>query len=342
MKQLDNDGKINYLKENNWFVQGYDNLWVFGGEDYFFYESGISLDSAFESQMRKEREWKELGWNKNGEGVWVQNNILNKYPYGSRVYRSHTDTSDKDLIIISDKYYDSQDIDIKIYTVTDFQSALDNHEISALECYFLPFEMVYKKDHDFTFTLNKMKLRKSISTIASNSFVKGKKKLTILGDYDKELAIKSIFHALRILDFGIQIANNGKIVNYSSSNWILTDLKEMTLNLENNSAWEVVEHKYKKIFNDRASEVKMLCPKLNSNTLNNILTNIVKNYGVDKPGKLVAELETLFNTYDEHKGFDSLISEDKPIKPLIFKCTCFNSGSNCFSGMCDRCGFSKT
>lgn len=338
MRELDKNEKINYLKDNNWFVSDFDDGWVIGAIDY---EQGISLDAAFNVQMNKEREWKELGWNKIN-GVWIQNNILNKYPYGSRVYRSHTDDSDADLIIITDEYYDSQDIDIKIYTVNDFQAALDNHDISALECYFLPFQMVLKQEHEFTFTLDKIKLRSSISTIASNSFVKGKKKLTILGDYDKNLAIKSIFHSLRILDFGIQIATNGKIVNYSSSNWILEDLKQIVNGLENQSAWDAIGNKYKKEFNKLSTQFKSLCPKLNHNTLNEVITKTLKRYGVEKPGNLAVELEMLFKNYDEHKGFDNLIDQTKEPKPVIFKCTCFNSGSNCFSGKCDRCGFSKS
>ncbi len=67
-------------------------------------------------------------------------------------------------------------------------------------------------DLGITFKLDKTKLRVAISTIVSNSWVKGKKKLIVQGDYDLNLAIKSTFHSLRILDFGTQIAMEGKII----------------------------------------------------------------------------------------------------------------------------------
>lgn len=297
--------KVKYLLNNGWATHWSPHNWILLS-DYEDKEipdnAGCSLDVAYASQLAQEKNWETLGWYRDNNGKWCE--CVNKYPFGSRVYGSHKKDSDFDYIAVIDDYHQNLDINTQIYTTNDFQVALDNHDIPALECYFLPENMVIKNNHKFSFTLDKFKLRRSVSTIASNSFVKGKKKLTVAGDYDKKLAIKSVFHSLRILDFGIQIASNGKIIDYSSSNWILDDLISMTNNLESNSAWKAIEDKYKKIYNDRATKFKSLCPKLNHNTLNQLITDIVKKYDVEKPGKLVDELVVLFNTYENNKGIN--------------------------------------
>lgn len=277
--------------------------------------------------------------------------ILNKYPFGSRVYGTHTEDSDYDYIVVVDEYFNSNDTNTHVFTPASFQVALDNHDIAALEAYFLPRENKIKHTVSFNFILDKFKLRRSISTIASNSYVKGKKKLTVTGDYDKKAGIKSVFHSLRILDFATQIAVHGKIEDYSSSNWIWEDILEMTKDLDGIAAWKVIDDKYKSVYNTRASKFKELCPKLNHNTLNDVLTKLVKKYDVKEVGKMVGELEHLFNTYDTNKGItlDDVVSEalndavktEQPDYGVLFTCNCFNSGTNCFSGMCDRCGNPK-
>lgn len=313
---MEKANKEKYLLDNGWVTHWSDHNWILLS-DFQDREipdnAGCSLDVAFASQKLMEESWVQLGWYKDENGVWKESTIINKYPYGSRVYGSHNKESDYDFVVVVEEYYKNMDINTHVYTVNDFQTALDNHDVPALECYFLPDSMIIKNNHKFSFTLNKFKLRRSISTISSNAFVRGKKKLCIAGDYDKKLGIKSIFHSLRILDYGIQIANNGKIVDYSSSNWILKDLYEITKDLENVSAWKSIEDKYKKIYNDRATKFKSLCPKLNHNTLNQLLTDIVKKYNVEKPGKLVNELEALFNTYDNNKGIDLDLEYNKKI-----------------------------
>ena len=266
--------------------------------------------------------------------------ILNKYPFGSRVYGTFTEDSDYDYIEVVDIYYPPLDTNTHVFTISSFQAALDNHDITVLEAYFLPDEMIFIKELNFSFTLNKFKLRESISTISSNSFVKGKKKLTITGDYDKKLGIKSVFHSLRILDFGIQIATDGKIVDYTTSNWILNDLYLLTENLDGIKAWKAIEDKYKSLYNSRASKFKSLCPKMNHNTLNNILTQVVRKYEVKEVGKMVTELEKLFNTYDTNKGIhviDNAI-DATPIGLYDLHCTCIHFSPNCFLGNCRNCG----
>ena len=190
---------------------------------------------------------------------------INVYAFGSTVYSSQTEFSDEDYIIVTDEKVISNDINKHYYTITEFQRLLDNHDIQMLECYFLPNKFKIKETHQFIFTLDKHKLRTSISTISSNSWVKGKKKLIVQGDYNKYLALKSIFHSIRIIGLGIQLATHGKIINYSEYNWLLTDLLKLSEQYDYVELWEKIEIKYKSLFNKLHSEFKKLAPKKISN-----------------------------------------------------------------------------
>jgi len=109
------------------------------------------------------------------------------------------------------------DFDITNYTLEEFQFDLDNNEIWALECIF-SIPIYFHKI--FSVTIDLKKLRTSISRTSSQSFNKAKKKF--LSPYNKEGELfrgkKSLFHALRILVFGIQIAKNQKIIDYHEAN----------------------------------------------------------------------------------------------------------------------------
>lgn len=189
--------------------------------------------------------------------------IINKYRFGSHVYGTQTPVSDEDFICVTHEKTIATDINTHYYTVDEFQRLLNNHEIQMLECYFLPEQHVLQEMYkDFTFSLDKGKLRINISTITSNSWVRGKKKLIVQGDYDKYLAIKSVFHAIRILGLGIQLADTGGINNYSEYNWVHTDLLKMAAQWDQIELWEKIDDKYRKLFNKLNSEFKKLCPKI--------------------------------------------------------------------------------
>lgn len=206
------------------------------------------------------------------------NEILNKtkldirdliavYPYGSRVYGTARKNSDYDFIVITsrktnEQYSDSL-ININFFTPQEHQIRLNEHEISALECYFLPHEQVlFDLSHplnknnriNFTFKLDLATLRKSLAAKSSNSWVKAKKKLTVEKDYDVNLGRKSMFHSIRIIDYGIQIATHGAIVNYGSCNELFEEIM-------NCYTWTEMFEQYKERYNKICSEFRILAPK---------------------------------------------------------------------------------
>lgn len=191
-------------------------------------------------------------------------NILNAFMYGSRVYGTNHQDSDYDFIcVLEHKEQDNplaQFGDVTNYSVDEFQELVNQHEISVLECLFLPTEFVLKQNQTFSFSLNKSKLRESISAKSSNSWVKCKKKFLVEEDYNPYVGKKSAWHSLRILDFGKQIADHQKIIDFSTSNHFLLDIMQM-------NSWEELNDKYKPIYNGVASSFKQSAPKETSMSL---------------------------------------------------------------------------
>lgn len=187
-----------------------------------------------------------------------EKDLVAVYQYGSRVYGNFTEHSDYDFIVISkNKKYDQFSdnlINVNFFTPEGHQTRLINHEISALECYFLKPEFIWLEKKKFTFKLDLSKLRHALSAKSSNSWVKAKKKLTVEKDYDLEVGKKSLFHAIRIIHFGIQIATDKKIINYGSCNPLYEKLQHYT-------DWNSMFDTYKKVYNTFLTDFRIVAPK---------------------------------------------------------------------------------
>lgn len=191
-----------------------------------------------------------------------------KYNYGSFVYGTNDEFSDKDYICViedtdiipeNEFQINHEGNDYTFIKESKFVDDIKKHDITALECIFLTPDM-FNGDNDrflIHFRYDENKLRASISAVCSNSWVKAKKKLTVEKDFDFRKAIKSLFHSIRIYDFGSQIAKRGKIVDYSSCN----DLWLNMLSKETSTDWNYYREKYKPIWNKYHSEFVKLAKK---------------------------------------------------------------------------------
>lgn len=66
-------------------------------------------------------------------------NNLNVYRFGSVVYGTNTKDSDEDFIVVTKEKLISNNINVHYYTIIEFQTLLDNHDIQMLECFYLPY-----------------------------------------------------------------------------------------------------------------------------------------------------------------------------------------------------------
>lgn len=189
------------------------------------------------------------------------------YPFGSRVYGTARPGSDWDFVVVTGKdrtgEMENGLINIKYLTPDHFQHLLDEHHIMALECHFLPRGLWYDQyivepDKPWKFKLDLSKLRHSLSEKSSHSWVKAKKKFVSPYDRKNELerGKKSLWHSIRIIDFGIQIATLRTIFGYNELNHIFREIMD---NPSEN--WQDYEEKWKPVRNAMLTRFREVAPK---------------------------------------------------------------------------------
>lgn len=185
--------------------------------------------------------------------------VLALFDYGSVVYGTTSEKSDKDLIaVVKDEAtglnLSKDKLDVSVYTQSQFNNLVAQHEISALECLFLASKHIHKNELDVEFILDKVALRNAISAKSSNSWVKAKKKFIVEEDFSPYIGKKSAWHAVRMLDFGTQIAKTGKIENYGSMNFLLKEILKC-------QSWQEIDQNFRLTYNGKSSEFKLVAPK---------------------------------------------------------------------------------
>lgn len=146
-------------------------------------------------------------------------------PFGSHVYGTQGPESDQDWMAIvpanrraiSGTDFRQGQVEIHAWNAHDFQQHLEQHQVYALEVWFMPDAPCHER---FTFRLDRDKLRREWLRKSSDSWGRAKKKLRPEGEPHQ--GRKSLFHSLRILLFGLQIARQRRIVNYNAANehWV--------------------------------------------------------------------------------------------------------------------------
>lgn len=193
------------------------------------------------------------------------------YGFGSPYYGTYQEgKSDRDFICITSENIeekidirDNQNMDLHIFSEKQFIEALENHDIRLIEALYHPI----LEEHKIEFTLDRSKLRSVLSQKCNISWVKAKKKLIVKEDRDIHIAKKSLFHCLRLFDFGIQLGNTGVI-----DRWDFKELYDEIMLLpcfpnseqeadDYNSLWLFWEQQFKKRKNALASDFRKACPK---------------------------------------------------------------------------------
>jgi hypothetical protein len=174
-------------------------------------------------------------------------------PFGSRVYGTHAEDSDHDYIAVVPagrrripREYMTERTNILVYNARAFQAQLHKHEIDALEAFFHPDGACRGR---FTFRLRPRRLRNALLRKASHSWVRAKKKMLLAGDARR--GCRSLFHALRILQFGVQIATQGRIADYGAANGYWFEIRDAA-----GADWAYFEGRYRPSYNALASALR--------------------------------------------------------------------------------------
>jgi len=160
----------------------------------------------------------------------IKGEVLSIFPYGSQVYGTADSKSDSDFIIImksgilGDGSFKltspltSVDglIQGVVYSRGGFINAINDYDVTSLECLSLPDDIVLKNSWDFKVTNwdTKTMIKKIISKASSSRHVANQQAKSGF----KDRAKKGMFHALRILHFGLQLKEYQKIVDFSVCN----------------------------------------------------------------------------------------------------------------------------
>eukprot|EP01080_Neovahlkampfia_damariscottae_P006732 gene6732-10897_t len=188
-----------------------------------------------------------------------QEEKYNIYLTGSRVYGTHSKTSDYDIYIITtDEYFQKlskkkqneeeyeclyfDDININLYSKRNFEQKLKENWLQALMCFYSSKENVLVKSFDFSFEILYRKLGKSVIGESGKHYEMARRK------WDSEnlyCCKKYLIHSFRDFMFGIQIAKKFKIENFQSANDLYKEVME-----ETKKEWEFYDGKYHKIYED--------------------------------------------------------------------------------------------
>ena len=162
--------------------------------------------------------------------------VFNIYRYGSRVYGTADQNSDHDYIIVTrgamlksgafkQNAISSENRNIQgiLYSRSGFIDAINNYDISALECLSLHPDDVLMNTWSFGIQKwdNKVMVKKIISKVSASWHTADMQ----ARDGFKDRAKKGIFHALRILHFALQLKKNQRIDDFGCVNWIWEDFR---------------------------------------------------------------------------------------------------------------------
>jgi hypothetical protein len=164
----------------------------------------------------------------------ITEDVLAIYQYGSRVYGTADKNSDYDYIIVMKRGMlengafrnnaisnDDRTIQGVVYSRGGFIDAINNYDIGALECLSLPKENVIFNKWPFKVSeWNENAMVKAIIAKASNSRHNADQQSK---NGNKWIGKKSMYHALRILYFGMQLKEHQKIIDFSECNEMYED-----------------------------------------------------------------------------------------------------------------------
>lgn len=202
--------------------------------------------------------------------------VVDLFVYGSQIYKTAIQTptpSDIDVLVVTNEKtrqesFFTHGIDFHFMPLNEFEQQLADFDISVLDCYFSPlrtFDHHYEFD-DLLLAFEQCridrapylaKLRKSVSQWSSNSWVKAKKKITLPNE-NTWIGFKSLYHSIRMVEFGNQIATMSRITDHTALNSIFYDLLEA---YQDNKTWDDLSSHYKPLLNKMLTELRKNAPK---------------------------------------------------------------------------------
>ncbi|CAF3001093.1 unnamed protein product [Rotaria sp. Silwood2] len=256
-----------------------------------------------------------------------ENSVTNIYNYGSWVYGTNTQTSDRDLMIVTrsrDKtslefdpdfdYFHQFELhklwnkyDVCIHSVENFEILLQKNYLLAIECIFLPDEFKIKEEIDFRpiylekyynkFRLKTVALYENLTAMnmfKSNNNSNYPKRSSISSQSNKDYLFKNLFHGFRYLDFAEQLIQTRSIHDYKRVSHIFSEMKDMRGDPTDDSNMDTVFNFVDKLSTEYKAKLDAL-----------VATNLVK------------------GTFEAHVAFDCSYNTEQVVEKM--KKTCDNT-----------------
>jgi len=146
--------------------------------------------------------------------------IRNVYVFGSRVYGYNHEHSDFDILMIAPnlevhKEIKHPDYNIHIVNPDKFKSDVASYKLQNLECIWAPAWAKLQEKEKINLEIVPDKVKKFFLAQSYDTWHNAKMKFY---DGDTVRGLKSAFHSLRALLFGIHIIREGKITDFSLAN----------------------------------------------------------------------------------------------------------------------------
>lgn len=208
------------------------------------------------------------------DGQYRREDLLNVYLFGSRLYGVATPDADYDLICIVEgeyfhgaKQYEETrhlgganeptaatgtlEVTLNLYHIQFFRGLLERNMINSLMCLCMPRECAWLERWPLPAMEDVLRvpaLQKAVLMDSSHNLAKAKR-LWFEGDTRKSK--KNIVHGLRYLHYALQLADYGRITDYTTGNVYWRDI--MSSASEN---WDDYERVYKPIYQTMMHQLK--------------------------------------------------------------------------------------
>ncbi len=160
-------------------------------------------------------------------------NVLAIFRSGSRVYGCHSPSSDEDFLAVIAKgnrdLIRRPGVNVVVQTADQFQQALREHSMLALECFFAPPETRLKDAAKFEFKLDRRVLAAKVTETSDSDFKKAGKRWAD----DLPGSKKKLYHSIRVLTFALQVAAEGRITDFGAANMVWAAIHD-----NESDAWE--------------------------------------------------------------------------------------------------------
>jgi hypothetical protein len=166
----------------------------------------------------------------------ITGEVIGIFPYGSQVYGTAGPDSDNDYVIVMKSALldngafrnnaisnEAKSIQGVVYSRGGFIDAINKYEIGALECISLEDKDIIFKNWPFKVGVwNEKEMVRAIISKASASRHNADQQSK---NGNKIIGRRGMFHALRILNFGLQLKEHKKIINFGVCNDLYNEMK---------------------------------------------------------------------------------------------------------------------